>query len=243
MPRKGHEERQLTSAELEKMIERLDESIHPELASVLRTHRMIVDEGKPVRLSNDMWDEIDQLVGGSFIEWDIQLVEPDDAAKERAALERQAATIEREKAEIEVARLEGLLEEVEELRKEVAEAQVEADKELDEKGKPLCECGCGLYTGGGRFKPGHDAKLKGQLLREKYYGLEHVTYDGAFRTESDPSDELEQRGWMHFYEAFARNEAKRERRAGGVKCVICNRPLTDEESVAAGIGPVCSGKH
>jgi hypothetical protein len=29
-----------------------------------------------------------------------------------------------------------------------------------------CGCGCGGKTGGGRFLPGHDAKLKGRLIRE-----------------------------------------------------------------------------
>ncbi len=30
---------------------------------------------------------------------------------------------------------------------------------------PLCECGCGEHTGGGRFRPGHDAKLKSRLIK------------------------------------------------------------------------------
>lgn len=29
---------------------------------------------------------------------------------------------------------------------------------------PRCECGCGGATKGGRFLPGHDAKLKKELL-------------------------------------------------------------------------------
>jgi len=33
--------------------------------------------------------------------------------------------------------------------------------------KRVCECGeCGRTTGGGRFLPGHDAKLKSRLLRD-----------------------------------------------------------------------------
>jgi hypothetical protein len=34
-----------------------------------------------------------------------------------------------------------------------------------EKPKPFCECGCGGQTGGGRFIPGHDAKLKSRLFK------------------------------------------------------------------------------
>ena len=29
--------------------------------------------------------------------------------------------------------------------------------------RPMCLCGCGQRTKGGRFKPGHDAKLHGKL--------------------------------------------------------------------------------
>jgi hypothetical protein len=29
-----------------------------------------------------------------------------------------------------------------------------------------CECGCGGMTEGGRFRPGHDAKLASRLLAE-----------------------------------------------------------------------------
>lgn len=29
-----------------------------------------------------------------------------------------------------------------------------------------CVCGCGEQTKGGKFKPGHDGRLKGQLIRE-----------------------------------------------------------------------------
>lgn len=33
-----------------------------------------------------------------------------------------------------------------------------------------CGCGCGGKTGGGKFLPGHDAKLKGRLIREAREG-------------------------------------------------------------------------
>lgn len=28
-----------------------------------------------------------------------------------------------------------------------------------------CQCGCGEITSGGNFRPGHDARMKGQLIR------------------------------------------------------------------------------
>lgn len=46
-----------------------------------------------------------------------------------------------------------------------------------------CECGCGGMTRGGRFIPGHDAKLKSVLLRRAADG------DTAAR------DDLRRRGW------------------------------------------------
>lgn len=46
-----------------------------------------------------------------------------------------------------------------------------------------CECGCGEYTRGGRFLPGHDAKLKSALLARARAG------------DTEAQAELERRGW------------------------------------------------
>jgi hypothetical protein len=35
---------------------------------------------------------------------------------------------------------------------------------------PQCECGCGANTKGGRFLPGHDAKLKKALVESALGG-------------------------------------------------------------------------
>jgi hypothetical protein len=35
---------------------------------------------------------------------------------------------------------------------------------------PQCMCGCGKRTGGGTFLPGHDAKLRGKLVRGEIKG-------------------------------------------------------------------------
>jgi len=51
--------------------------------------------------------------------------------------------------------------------------------------KPYCQCGCGQLTGGGKFRPGHDAKLKSRLFREMAAGDERAM------------TELEQRGWLN----------------------------------------------
>ena len=56
-----------------------------------------------------------------------------------------------------------------------------------------CECGCGEYTQGGRFRPGHDAKLKGNLLR--------IARDPQSSTylRDWAIGELTRLGWLHFY--------------------------------------------
>jgi hypothetical protein len=48
---------------------------------------------------------------------------------------------------------------------------------------PDCQCGCGGQTKGGRFLPGHDAKLKGKLKRAARAG------------DRKAADELARRGW------------------------------------------------
>jgi hypothetical protein len=35
---------------------------------------------------------------------------------------------------------------------------------------PICLCGCGSRTKGGVFRPGHDARLRGKLLRKEIRG-------------------------------------------------------------------------
>ena len=53
-----------------------------------------------------------------------------------------------------------------------------------------CECGCGEQTLGGRFRPGHDAKLKSRLLR--------AARGTNKRTATKARAELKRRGWSHF---------------------------------------------
>jgi hypothetical protein len=49
-------------------------------------------------------------------------------------------------------------------RKQAAEAIAAKPK----RGEPRpCECECGALTKGGRFRPGHDAKLASRLLAAK----------------------------------------------------------------------------
>lgn len=39
-------------------------------------------------------------------------------------------------------------------------------RNVTKNGVPECTCGCGKHTKGGRFRPGHDAQLKGRLQTE-----------------------------------------------------------------------------
>ena len=54
---------------------------------------------------------------------------------------------------------------------------------------PECECGCGGHTKGGRFLPGHDAKLKKELIA--------LALSGKKRARN----RLEKLGWDKFLEA------------------------------------------
>ncbi|MGC3991633.1 MAG: hypothetical protein QM796_18480 [Chthoniobacteraceae bacterium] len=70
----------------------------------------------------------------------------------------------------------------------------------DNTGPKLCECGCEAPTKGGRFLPGHDAKLKKQLIAD--------ALAGGKRAEK----KLEALGWTKFLEAKREKiEAKQKR--------------------------------
>jgi hypothetical protein len=51
---------------------------------------------------------------------------------------------------------------------------------------PECLCGCGAHTKGGRFLPGHDAKLKKRLVDEALSGKKRA------------ANKLEKLGWSKF---------------------------------------------
>jgi hypothetical protein len=54
---------------------------------------------------------------------------------------------------------------------------------------PECECGCGGSTKGGRFLPGHDSKLKKQLIGQ------------ALSEKKRARNRLEKLGWGNFLKA------------------------------------------
>jgi len=54
---------------------------------------------------------------------------------------------------------------------------------------PECECGCGGMTKGGRFLPGHDAKLKKELIAHALSGKKRA------------QKRLEKLGWKRFLKA------------------------------------------
>ncbi len=73
----------------------------------------------------------------------------------------------------------------------------------------LCECGCGEKTAGGRFRPGHDAKLKSKLIRT-------ARAEGENKAPSACEaawNELVVLGWSHMFdEEQTRRTAERNRR-------------------------------
>lgn len=257
-PKKGFERRELTGGRIENLITRLrqvarDKGIEraDNLANVLVTHRMLADETGYVELSKKMWAEIDDLLGVaplleindnfglSSIQGDLlrRLHNPEEGDFSDEQLQEIDQTI---IEDYDKTQLDPLMDEAEALLEELNKLTHGADAELDSDAHPECRCGCGGRTKGGRYLPGHDAKHKGILMRRVYYGS---STDGAIRSSDAEAAwiELSIRGWAHFYDAFARNESKRERRRNQASCRICGRPLYDEESVEAGIGPVCRG--
>lgn len=85
-----------------------------------------------------------------------------------------------------------------------------------------CECGCGEITNGGRFRPGHDAKLKSRLIKEALAGGKRA------------AAKLEALGWTRFLETKRRLLAQKEAKAA-------KRKATAGEKVAA--PPEETGEH
>lgn len=71
-----------------------------------------------------------------------------------------------------------------------------------------CECGCGETTGGGRFRPGHDARLKSQLLGESAKGSQPAT------------DRLVALGWYTAAELADRRAAKAKKAEKAVASAV-----------------------
>jgi hypothetical protein len=74
-----------------------------------------------------------------------------------------------------------------------------AQKAPEERPAAVCTCGCRGTTGGGKFLPGHDARLKSELLR-------------AYRGEGlSPEQQqlVEQLGWERFLTAAPAKRTKK----------------------------------
>lgn len=70
------------------------------------------------------------------------------------------------------------------------------------------------------FAPGHDAKLKGVLLRAARSGQEYAYVDGAMLIYADPTEELRKRMWSHLLvdlKPRAKKERKSTKAAGKAK--------------------------
>jgi len=67
---------------------------------------------------------------------------------------------------------------------------------IKEPKMPQCECGCGDVTKGGRFLPGHDAKLKKSLIESALEGSKRA------------ATKLEKLGWTKFLAAKQEGLAK-----------------------------------
>jgi hypothetical protein len=93
-------------------------------------------------------------------------------------------------------------------------------KPRPKEGKP-CRCGCGELTGGGEFRIGHDAKYKSALIRE------------ARANNAAALAELEQRGWMKFYEKSINNAERKAAIARGERPARMRADGTMPEELAS----------
>jgi hypothetical protein len=78
----------------------------------------------------------------------------------------------------------------------------------------MCRCGCGGWTRGGRFLPGHDARLKGQLLRAAR-GLDNSVYG-----RDEAVDALARLGWSHFLLRGGATRSSRGSRTRALPAVV-----------------------
>ena len=87
---------------------------------------------------------------------------------------------------------------------------------------PACQCGCKGTTKGGRFLPGHDARLKGRL-----FAAAHGPDDND---RAEALVEIEAQGWMHLFDkSVARPEREAKVRAERKP----RREVVDEEQARA----------
>lgn len=73
-----------------------------------------------------------------------------------------------------------------------------------------CQCGCrSPLNPGRRFVQGHDARLKGILMRAHLAGVEVHVLQGGMLISTDAMDEAKDQGWAQFLkDAKARFDAK-----------------------------------
>jgi hypothetical protein len=238
MPAKlrGFETRPVNGSQVNEMADSLRRVGKNNLADMVTTHCLSAEENGEVKLSCAHWQEIDDAIEALGAKnADLSL---DEAVEFLSGTGMNVVVVDDESPSLgwtgEDGDIDGTT--TDEEIAELDEIMQEADTELDAMAFPLCQCGCGFRTKGGRYLPGHDAKHKGALMRVLYY-------NEGFEAGEVAKLELQLRGWLKFYPAFAKNETKRARRANVARCQICGRPLVDEESIERGIGPVCAGKH
>lgn len=112
------------------------------------------------------------------------------------------------------------------------QTQPTKEKAMSSKKEAANLCGCysvvdgsGVHTSCGRlvkgkFAPGHDAKLKGMLIRAAAAGEQFKTKDGTKVTSRDPLAFAKELGWEALIQkgiAVAKAKADRPKRAPGAK--------------------------
>lgn len=114
-------------------------------------------------------------------------------------------------------------------------AEKKSNKTGSKAGGPsLCLCGCGDMTGGGRFLPGHDAKLKGSLIR----AVREARKDGNGKAEQTAVSRLEELGWAKFVpdaEADAARAAKKREKVAKLADAKKGKKVGKKAKAKAGV--------
>jgi hypothetical protein len=84
----------------------------------------------------------------------------------------------------------------------VTEQSIRRTRPKNSKTSRPCECGCGEFTGGGMWRPGHDSRKKSALIRA-------VDNDAS----EDAARELVERGWWKQEKADERLSVAREKKS------------------------------
>jgi len=127
-----------------------------------RSGEQMVANGDAVETDEEMYDAIDAAADSDEVQERAAIIEDLGGEDAETTAERDAIL-----GELDEEATREFEEGVDEGFRQVADrvGSAKPAKPNETKVQRECACGCGETTRGGRFKPGHDARLRGQLLK------------------------------------------------------------------------------